>query len=175
MQDYVLLAHPQRRGYFAVWQDLEPHRKLFPESANMLLVTVVQADSVRVEEQTEAETIREVRGVTTMMYGVADAPLGIFVPRWSSDRAFRGSWSNIAVGAGAADFDAMRRPLGSLYFAGEATDATYNGFTLGGYTSGLRAARSVLAAAAAGLPCTPAVIRMCGRCPLSDRSADSSE
>jgi len=32
------------------------------------------------------------------------------------------------------------------YFAGEATDEDYNGFVLGGYTSGERAARAVLKA-----------------------------
>lgn len=38
----------------------------------------------------------------------------------------------------------MQHPVGNLYFAGEATDADYNGFVLGGYHSGQVVAKRIL-------------------------------
>eukprot|EP00947_MAST-08B_sp_MAST-8B-sp1_P000531 g531.t1 len=155
--DYVLWASPDVRGSYAVWQDLSrKNDKFLPSSANVLMVTVVQQDSLRVERQDEAATIEEVRRALAKMYfsgngggrgGGLDAvpfPLEVIIPKWQSNPAFRGCWSNIAVGANASDFKSMQENLGPLYFAGEATDLDFNGFTLGGFTSGERAAKAVL-------------------------------
>mmetsp|Transcript_2128 Transcript_2128/g.6020 ORF Transcript_2128/g.6020 Transcript_2128/m.6020 type:complete len:100 (+) Transcript_2128:1416-1715(+) len=73
------------------------------------------------------------------MYGDAvptNGPINVVVPRWLNDPAFRGSWSNIAVGATDTDFEKMQAAVGGLFFAGEATDSHYNGFVTGGYHSG---------------------------------------
>ena len=132
-----------------MWQDLESHGKFFPEQAHLLMVTVVQAQSRQVEKQEKRETVAQVMDVLRMMYGDAvPEPDDIFVPRWNSDPAFHGCWSNIARGGGA--FALMQRGLGSLLFAGEATDPDFNGFTLGGFTSGQRAAAKVLDEVLAG-------------------------
>lgn len=143
--DYVLFAHPSRRGYYAVWQDLESHGKFFKKGSNVLLVTVVQTDSQRVERQSLKQTINELQENLRVMYGpdIPD-PLDIFVPRWNSDPHFRGSWSNVQVGTPREDFDLMQKQVGGLFFAAEATDATFNGFTLGGYNSGMDVASRVL-------------------------------
>ena len=37
----------------------------------------------------------------------------------------------------------MQRPIGGLYFAGEATDYDYNGFVAGGYNSGMLVAKQL--------------------------------
>lgn len=143
--DYVLFAHPERRGSFAVWQDLESHGKFFPSGAHLLMVTVVQAQSRQVESQPKDKTVAEIMKVLRQMYGDSvpnEGPLRTYVPRWQADPAFRGCWSNMALGGG--DFRGMQRALGSLHFAGEATDPEFNGFTLGGFTSGQRAAAAVL-------------------------------
>lgn len=143
--DYVLFAHPTRRGSFAVWQDMESHGKFFPSNANILMVTLVQADSRRVELQSKEETVAELEAALKMMYGPdVPKPIDIFIPKWYSNEFFRGSWSNIAIGTTSKDFDAMQRAVGNLYFAGEATDADYNGFVLGGYHSGEAVAKRVL-------------------------------
>jgi len=137
--DYVLYAHPQRRGYYAVWQDLESGGKFFPPGSNILLVTVVQNESKRVEVQPQEQTVREILAVLRSMYGDAvptNGPINVVVPRWLNDPAFRGSWSNIAVGATDTDFEKMQAAVGGLFFAGEATDSHYNGFVTGGYHSG---------------------------------------
>jgi len=135
--DYVLYAHPSRRGYYAVWQDLESSGKFFPEAAHLLMVTVVQRDSERVETQPTNATVSELQTVLRTMYGSSiPEPLDVLVPRWQNDPAFRGCWSNIAVGTGKRDFELMQRRTGGLFFAGEATDYDYNGFVAGGFNSG---------------------------------------
>jgi len=143
--DYVLFADPARRGYYAVWQDMESHGKFFPTKSNILMVTLVQQDSRRVELQSKADTIAELQAALKRMYGPhIPEPLDILIPKWQSNEFFRGSWSNIAIGTTTKDFDSMQRPVGNLYFAGEATDADYNGFVLGGYHSGEAVGKRIL-------------------------------
>lgn len=142
--DYVLYAHPHRRGYYAVWQDLESGGKFFPEGEHLLMVTVVQRDSERVESQPQAETVHEIQLVLRSMYGEhVPEPLEVYVPRWQTNPAFRGSWSNVAIGTSPSDFEQMRRRVGGLFFGGEATDDAYNGFVAGGYNSGVQVAALV--------------------------------
>ncbi|CAE8590360.1 unnamed protein product [Polarella glacialis] len=145
--DYILFADSSRRGYYAVWQDMESHHKFFPKGSNILLVTVVHEDSKRIEVQPTAQTLEEVHAVLSNMYGPhIPRPLDVVVPKWHSDPSFRGSWSNIAVGTTVSDFRLLQKALGGLIFAGEATDQDFNGFVLGGYHSGERAAKHVLEA-----------------------------
>lgn len=145
--DYVLYAHPSRRGYLAVWQDLESHNKFLPAGAHILMVTVVQADSIRLETQPENKTIQEIQQVLRGVYGAQiPQPTAMHIPKWHRDPAFRGCWSNIKVGTDKSNFELMQRQLGGLVFAGEATDYDFNGFTLGGFTSGERAAHHVMTA-----------------------------
>lgn len=143
--DYVLFAHPNKRGYYAVWQDLESDGKLFPKDANILMVTLVQDDSRRVEAQDKRSTIAELQAALKMMYGQSiPDPIDILVPVWGSNTSFRGCWSNAAVGATKEDFESQQRPVGGLHFAGESTDYEFNGFVAGGYNSGRRAAFEVI-------------------------------
>eukprot|EP00656_Telonema_subtile_P000413 TRINITY_DN10190_c0_g1_i6.p1 TRINITY_DN10190_c0_g1~~TRINITY_DN10190_c0_g1_i6.p1 ORF type:complete len:275 (+),score=56.25 TRINITY_DN10190_c0_g1_i6:775-1599(+) len=143
--DYALFADPEERGSYAVWQSLESQHKFLPEAANMLMVTVVQDQSKRVETQPTAITVSQIQKVLATMYGDIPEPVSVLVPRWHADPAFVGCWSNVDVGAGNdADFEALQRNVGGLYFSGEATDPDFNGFTLGGFTSGQRAAKSVV-------------------------------
>lgn len=143
--DYVLYAHPDKRGYYAVWQDMESHRKFLPQAAHILMVTVLQDQSRAVETQPRFHTINEIQTVLRSMYGPGiPEPVDIYIPKWNANPAFRGCWSNIAVGTTQGDFQLMQKNLGTLHFAGEATDGDFNGFTLGGYTSGQRAAAAVL-------------------------------
>ena len=137
--------------YYAVWQDLEAsHGRFFPRGSHVLMVTVVQEDSRRVESQPHAATQAEIIATLRSMYGrlgPVPEPLAMLVPVWWNNPAFHGCWSNLAINATAQDFASMQEPLGSgsrLFFAGEATDGDFNGFVLGGYSSGERAAKLVL-------------------------------
>ena len=63
---------------------------------------------------------------------------------WSTDPFSREAYSYAAVG-GASAADALARPaLGTLFFAGEATEREQSGTVPGAIASGRRAARQVL-------------------------------
>mmetsp|Transcript_35767 Transcript_35767/g.111637 ORF Transcript_35767/g.111637 Transcript_35767/m.111637 type:complete len:494 (+) Transcript_35767:69-1550(+) len=142
--DYVLYADPRHRGYYAVWQDLESGGKFFPKGTHLLMVTVVQQDSRRVESQLKNVTVSEMQAVLKSLYGEGiPEPTDVLVPRWQSNPAFRGCWSNVAIGATKSDFEMMQRRTGGLFFAGEATDYDYNGFVAGGFNSGRQVAEQV--------------------------------
>lgn len=70
---------------------------------------------------------------------------GAYTHDWQSDRFSRGAYSWASVG-GADAFAALAKPLDdTLYFAGEATEATgHNGTVHGAIASGYRAAREIL-------------------------------
>jgi len=82
------------------------------------------------------------------MYGetqVRDAIVGdgIHVTRWSLDETSLGAYSVPAPGHW-DKHEILRRPVGALFFAGEATArAIYNGSYPGAYESGLEAARAI--------------------------------
>lgn len=52
--------------------------------------------------------------------------------KWGSDPMVYGSYSSVAVGsAGAADYEALAKPLGHrVFFAGEATTSRSGGVTV---------------------------------------------
>lgn len=143
--DYVLYAHPEKRGYYAVWQDMESHGKFFPEHANILMTTVVNADSRRVETQSRNATIVEIQTVLYHMYGrhIPD-PVDIYVPAWGDNPYFRGCFSSMKPGITRKDFALAQKAVGGLHFAGESTDFEYNGFVTGGYRSGEHVALRVI-------------------------------
>lgn len=69
----------------------------FPGS-NILVVTLTNGESKRVEDQTDEETLREAMSVLRDMFG-PDIPnaTDILVPRWWNNRFQRGSYSNYPV------------------------------------------------------------------------------
>jgi vacuolar protein sorting-associated protein 33A len=71
-------------------------------------------------------------------------PVEAVITRWGSDRFARGSYSSAAPGMLPDDYDAMARPIGNLFFAGEHTIGTHPATVHGAYLSGLRAASEVL-------------------------------
>ena len=86
------------------------------------------------------------RGGATTSRALID---GIDVHDYDADRLSRGAYSYTRVG-GTAACETLARPLagGRLIFAGEATDARYQGTVAGALASGVRAAAEVAAAAA---------------------------
>uniref|UniRef100_A0A0D9XIZ7 Amine oxidase domain-containing protein n=1 Tax=Leersia perrieri TaxID=77586 RepID=A0A0D9XIZ7_9ORYZ len=123
-----------RRGYFPVWQHLENE---YPGS-NILLVTVTDDESRRIEQQTDEETKAEAMEVLRKMFPNEDVPeaTDILVPRWWSDRFFRGSFSNWPIGVDRYEYDLIRAPVGRVYFPGEHTSERYNGYVHGAYLAG---------------------------------------
>jgi polyamine oxidase len=95
-----------RRGYYPVWQQFE---KQYPGS-NVLLVTVTDDESRRIEQQHDNQTMAEAVEVLRKMFPGKDVPEAteILVPRWWSNRFFKGSFSNWPIGVNRYEFDLIR-------------------------------------------------------------------
>ncbi|BFI29912.1 hypothetical protein AXG93_1988s1270 [Marchantia polymorpha subsp. ruderalis] len=128
------------RGYYPVWQHLE---REFPGS-NIIFVTVTDDESRRIEQQSDNQTLSEIMDVLRKMYGPT-IPMAeeILIPRWWSNRFFKGTFSNWPIGVTSREFAELQAPIDRLYFAGEHTSADYNGYIHGAYFTGIDAAKSV--------------------------------
>ncbi|XP_006649547.1 polyamine oxidase 6-like [Oryza brachyantha] len=131
-----------RRGYYGMWQEFEVQ---YPD-ANVLLVTVTDEESRRIEQQSDNQTKAEIMEVLRSMFPDEDVPdaTDILVPRWWSNRFFRGSFSNWPIGVNRYEYDQLRAPVGRVYFTGEHTSEFYNGYVHGGYLSGIDSAEILI-------------------------------
>ncbi|CAA6661179.1 unnamed protein product [Spirodela intermedia] len=127
----------ERRGYYPVWQQFESQ---YP-GANVLLVTVTDEESRRIEQQPDSVTKAEIMEVLRNMFGknIPEAT-DILVPRWWSDRFYKGTFSNWPIGVSRYEYDQIRAPVGRVYFTGEHTSQHYNGYVHGAYLSGVDSA-----------------------------------
>lgn len=142
-QQFFLYADV-RRGYYPVWQALDAEYS----GGNLLLVTVTDNEAKRVEQQPAETTRRECMALLRTMFGprIPEAT-SILVPKWWTDKRFRGAYSNWPIGVGVGDFERLKAPVAQrLFFAGEHTHAKYNGFMHGALASGYETATDVLAA-----------------------------
>lgn len=75
----------------------------------MLLVTVTDEESRRIEQQSDEETKAEAMEVLKKMFGpnIPDAT-DILVPRWWSDRFYKGTFSNWPIGVNRYEYDQIR-------------------------------------------------------------------
>nr|CAB3496808.1 unnamed protein product [Digitaria exilis] len=128
----------RRRGYYGMWQSFE---REYP-GANVLLVTVTDDESRRIEQQPDDVTKAEAVAVLRKMFPDADVPdaTDIYVPRWWSNRFFKGSYSNWPIGVNRYEYDQLRAPVGRVYFTGEHTSELYNGYVHGAYLAGIDSA-----------------------------------
>jgi hypothetical protein len=78
--------------------------------ANVLLVTVTDEESRRIEQQSDNQTKAEIVEVLRDMFPGADVPdaTDILVPRWWSDRFYRGTFSNWPIGVNRYEYDQLR-------------------------------------------------------------------
>ncbi|XP_073006081.1 LOW QUALITY PROTEIN: polyamine oxidase 1 [Typha latifolia] len=131
----------ERRGYYPVWQQFE---KQYP-GANVLLVTVTDEESRRIEQQPDSETKAEAMEVLRSMFGknIPEAT-DILVPRWWSDRFYKGTFSNWPIGVNRYEYDQIRAPVGRVYFTGEHTSEHYNGYVHGAYLAGIDSANMMI-------------------------------
>ncbi|XP_068677261.1 uncharacterized protein [Montipora foliosa] len=140
--EYILYAS-KRRGYYSIMQNLEADSRL-PKGTNILLVTVTGEESTRLEYQSNEQTQGEIMKVLENMYG-QNIPrlIDIYYPKWGLNRYFFGSWANLPIGISSADYVKLRKPVGSVFFSGEATHELYNGYVHGGYLTGVEEASKI--------------------------------
>ncbi|KAI3911779.1 hypothetical protein MKW92_028109 [Papaver armeniacum] len=138
--EFFIHAH-EKRGYYTMWQQLENE---FP-GANCLLVTVTDDESRRIEQQPDSETLTEIMDVLRNMFGqnIPDAT-DILVPKWWSDRFYKGTFSNWPIGVDQYEYDQIRAPVGRVYFTGEHTSQHYNGYVHGAYLAGIDSANILI-------------------------------
>ncbi|KAL5725170.1 sarcosine oxidasee (formaldehyde-forming) [Ranunculus cassubicifolius] len=138
--EFFLYAH-ETRGYYTIWQQLE---REYP-GANVLLVTVTDDESRRIEQQPDSETKAEVLKVLRSMFGknIPEAT-NILVPRWWSNRFYKGTFSNWPIGVTRYEYDQIRAPVGRIYFTREHTSEHYNGYVHGAYLAGIDTANLLI-------------------------------
>ncbi|KAH9611769.1 hypothetical protein KSS87_009033 [Heliosperma pusillum] len=138
--EFFFYAH-ERRGYYAIWQQLENE---YPGS-NIMFVTVADQESIRIEQQPDEETKAEAMEVLRKIFGkdIPDAT-DIMIPRWNSDRLYKGTFSNWPAGYTEEKHNHLRAPIGSLYFTGEHTHPQLFGYVDGAYFAGADTAKDVI-------------------------------
>ncbi|XP_077995017.1 uncharacterized protein LOC144448614 [Glandiceps talaboti] len=140
-QEILLYAH-QVRGFYPVWQNLNVEGA-FP-GKHILMVTVTDEESRRLERETDESVQREVMTVLRRIYGdEIPEPVNFLMTRWSRDPLFYGAYSNRPVEASETTMRILQENVGRLYFGGEATHAQWHGFLQGALDSGRREAEKV--------------------------------
>ncbi|ESW20893.1 hypothetical protein PHAVU_005G023400 [Phaseolus vulgaris] len=139
-KEFFIYAH-ERRGYYTFWQHME---NAYPGS-NILVVTLTNEESKRVEAQPDEETLREAMAVLRDMFGsgIPNA-IDILVPRWWNNRFQRGSYSNYPIISNHKLFHNIKAPVGRIFFTGEHTSERFNGYVHGGYLSGIDTSKALL-------------------------------
>ncbi|KAK4414487.1 Polyamine oxidase 1 [Sesamum alatum] len=139
-KEFFIYAH-ERRGYYTFWQHME---NAYPGS-NILVVTLTNGESKRIEAQSDQETLREAMEVLRNMFGpdIPDAT-DILVPRWWNNRFQRGSYSNYPIYVNHQLVDEIKAPVGRIFFTGEHTSEKFSGYVHGGYLSGIDTSKALL-------------------------------
>ncbi|XP_061348302.1 polyamine oxidase 1-like isoform X2 [Gastrolobium bilobum] len=139
-KEFFIYAHEQR-GYYTFWQHMD---NAYPGS-NILVVTLTNEESKRVEAQSDEETQREAMAVLRDMFGpnIPDA-IDILVPRWWNNRFQRGSYSNYPILSNLKIFHNIKAPVGRIFFTGEHTSERFNGYVHGGYLAGIDTTKALL-------------------------------
>ncbi|MCD7469207.1 polyamine oxidase1, flavin-containing amine oxidoreductase [Datura stramonium] len=139
-KEFFIYAH-ERRGYYTFWQHME---NAYPGS-NMLVVTLTNGESKRVEAQSDQDTLKEAMEVLRNMFGpdIPDAT-DILVPRWWNNRFQRGSYSNYPIYTNHQLVHDIKEPVGRIFFTGEHTSEKFSGYVHGGYLSGIDTSNALL-------------------------------
>ncbi|GAV88458.1 Amino_oxidase domain-containing protein [Cephalotus follicularis] len=139
-KEFFIYAH-ERRGYYTFWQHME---NAYPGS-NILVVTLTNGESKRVEAQSDKETLKEAMEVLRNMFGpnIPNAT-DILVPRWWNNRFQRGSYSNYPIISNYQPIQNIKAPVGRIFFTGEHTSERFNGYVHGGYLAGIDTSKALL-------------------------------
>uniref|UniRef100_A0A803L8N3 Amine oxidase domain-containing protein n=1 Tax=Chenopodium quinoa TaxID=63459 RepID=A0A803L8N3_CHEQI len=112
--------------------------------ANIMFVTVTDDESKRIEAQPDEKTKAEAMKVLRKIFGddIPDAT-DIMIPRWYSDRLYRGTFTNWPVGYSIEKHNNLKAPVGNVFFTGEHTHAELFGYADGAYYAGASTANEV--------------------------------
>ena len=104
------------------------------------------AEARAMEAQTDAEVLDDVMAHLAAMFPTITRPDRVVVTRWGREEHVRGTYCFKPVGRDyVADSGRLRRRVGRVRFAGEATHPVWYGTTYGGWESGEEEARGIAA------------------------------
>lgn len=122
-----------------------PLNQVFDQHPHVLIAVLAGDKAYKASSQNPSITKQEALNALRTIYGNIRAELvDILVPRWASDPLYRGAYSYPKVHANHQSYVDLAAPVGSLYFAGEATCEEYFGYAHGAYTSGVNTANAIL-------------------------------
>ena len=138
---YLLYAS-KVRGRFSFWQNMN---EVIP-GCNILQLSLFAEDSRWAERSSDVEILQIIQDVLQKMYPnvTIPSPSGHQVSRWNSDPNFHGAFSYWPAAFTDSDMEALRAPVGRVYFAGEHLHPVHYGFVHGAYLSGVHAANSLV-------------------------------
>jgi hypothetical protein len=104
---YIIIINSNR--WKTLFTKIQQFGKQYPGS-NVLLVTVTDDESRRIEQQSDNATKAEAVEVLRKMFPGRDVPdaTDILVPRWWSNRFFKGTFSNWPIGVNRYEYDLLR-------------------------------------------------------------------
>ncbi|KAL2511652.1 Polyamine oxidase 1 [Abeliophyllum distichum] len=139
-KEFFIYAY-HRRGYYTFWQHME---NAYP-GCNILVVTLTNEESKRIEAQTDEETMKEAMEVLRNMFGpeIPDA-INILVPRWWNNPFQRGSYTNYPIYVNQQLLRNIKAPVERIFFTGEHTSEKFSGYVHGGYLSGIETSKALL-------------------------------
>lgn len=139
-KEFFIYAH-ERRGYYTFWQHME---NAYPGS-NILVVTLTNEESKRVESQSDQDTLKEAMGVLRDMFGPSiPNATNILVPRWWRNRFQRGTYSNYPIISNNQVVHNIKAPVGRIFFTGEHTSERFSGYVHGAYLAGIDTSNALL-------------------------------
>ena len=116
--------------------------KVFPRS-NILNVEATNRESIRVERLSDTEVIEEIVAKLLKMYGPSNITVPYGIGCFSINPLFKGAYSNWPPGYGKDSYDALKAPVGRIYFAGDHTSYCYYGYMHGSHESGIEVANAL--------------------------------
>ena len=129
-------------------ENLTEYFPLTPHSGQPVIVGLTRGRHAKsIEKANKEEAVQQALSDLRFMFGSAVPYKAVdsVVTGWYSDEFSRGAYSSIPPGGSFSDYRTLAKPLdGTVFFAGEATHATYPGTLHGAYLSGERAAKEIM-------------------------------
>lgn len=128
----------------ATWQQFFNQRRY--KGVNMITAWIGGNEAIAMESQDDHEIFKGVvNDLSLAVNAEIPSPSKITLTRWNQDKFTRGSYSYpIETRNHKEDIKTLKKPVGNLYFAGEATDEDWYATTVGAWRSGETVAKEIM-------------------------------
>ena len=126
------------RGHYPVWQNMNYWKQWGAGPPHVMVVTVMNDNARKIERQPQNVTVVETGRVLRSMFpgAAVPEPVHVLLHSWTSDPLFKGSYSFWPSGFTLKEKEQLCRPVGRIWFAGEACHKRYSPFVHGALLSG---------------------------------------